>query len=286
MPHAPRTPGTPGTPGRRLRLSPIRPKGSVELDGYTMPVRKGEPPGDPIGTLAPFRPWSEFYDEFARAFDQGHHVTLVGRNGSGKTVLSQRVIDLRTYVAVAATKKRDPSLYAPLEKIGFEIVPYFYSEPLEHPRLIVRPEIPTIKELRPKQQRVFGEMLDEVYQLGDWCVYADEVRYLTDTLRLAEQFEVLWLQGRSLGVSVVAGTQRPVSIPREAFSQARHFFFFAEYEKDNVDRMGEFAGRDSDLVRKIVMRLPEFEFLYVNTVTGDLVRSKVELNPKDRPDAD
>lgn len=275
------SPRVPSGPRGRLRLSPIRPRGSVELDTHTLPVRKGEPPGDPIGKLIPFTPWAKFYPSFIRGFDQGHHVTIIGRNGSGKTRLAQRVIDVRDYVAVAATKKRDPSLYSPLERIGFEIVPEFYSDPREHPRLIVRPEAPGIRNLKPEQARVFGGMLDEIYEIGDWCVYADEVRYLTDTLRLAEEFEVLWLQGRSLGVSVVVSTQRPVSIPREAFSQARHFFYFAEHEKDNVDRMAEFVGKNQALVRYVVRELPEFEFLYVNTVTGTLARSKVEIDTKD-----
>lgn len=210
-------------------------------------------------------------------FEQGHHVTLVGRNGSGKTRLGIKIVDARQFVAVAATKKRDPSLYGPLKRIGFEIVPEFTSDPLEHPRLIVRPEMGDIVSARKNQREVFGAMLDEVFQIGDWCVYADEVRYLAESLRLADPLETLWLQGRSLGVSVVAGTQRPVSIPREAFSQARHFFFFAEYERDNIIRMSEFVGRNMDVVRYTLPELPEFEFLYVNTVSGVMVRSKVTL---------
>lgn len=270
---------TPSGPRRRLRLSPIRPQGSVGLDGVTLPVRKGEPVGEAIGGQIPFKPWHEFYPVFAREFEQGHHVTLVGRNGSGKTVLGQQVIALRDYVAVCATKNRDPSLYGPLEKDGFELVDEFTSEPLEHPKLIVRPELgEASRKALQAQSATFEEMLHEIFRVGDWCVYADEVRYLTDTLRLAEPFEILWLQGRSLGISVVAGTQRPVSIPREAFSQARHFFFFAEHEKDNVIRMSEFVGRNMELVRFVIPRLPEFEFLYVNTVSGKMLRSKVILD--------
>lgn len=277
----PPTPRRPTTPTGRLRLSPIRPRGSVQLDSGLLPVKRGEEPGDPIGQLVPFRPWGEFLDEFTRTFKQGEHITLVGRNGSGKTVLARHLITIRDYVVVFATKQRDPSLYEPLEDIGFQIVPEF-SEPAEtpseNPYLILRPPLPRPDRASIKAQAVeFAKALTEIWVAGEWCIFADEVRYLTDNLKLAEEFETLWLQGRSMGISIVAGTQRPVSIPREAFSQARHFFFFAEYERDNIIRMSEFVGRNQDVVRHIIPLLPEHEALYINNVSGRMYRTKVTL---------
>lgn len=252
--------------------------GSVELDAHRPPTqRKGDDPNDPVGTDVPFVRWADFYRKFSQQFEQGQHITCVGRTGSGKTVLLRKITVIREYVVVFATKQRDDSLYRPLEEAGFKIVSSFESDPKDHPRVILRPPLDSATRKAVAQQaEVFEDALLEIWKTGEWCIMADEVRYLTQTLRLGGTLEVIWLQGRSMGISVCVATQRPVSVPLEAFSQASHFFFFAEHEKDNVDRMSEFTGRHSRLVRDVIPRLPKYEVLYVNTETGYLARTKVE----------
>lgn len=270
---------TPRAPKGRLRLSPIRPLGSVELDAHRPPTqRKGDEPNPLVADEVPFVRWDKFLPDFAPRFEQGHHITCVGRTGSGKTILLRKVTLIRDYVVVFATKQRDDSLYKPLQAEGFKIVESFHSDPEEAPRLILRPPLPeATRKAVMAQGDVFEDALLEIWKTGEWCVMADEVRYLTQTLKLGGTLETLWLQGRSMGISIAVATQRPVSVPLEAFSQANHFFFFAEHEKDNVDRMSEFTGRHSRLVREIIPRLPKHEVLYVNVDSGYLARTKVML---------
>lgn len=260
-------------PGR-LRLSPVRSPASLQLDGQRTPVvRSRGTGGDP---LPPFVAWSDFYSDFASRYDQSHHVTLVGSNGSGKTTLARHLILLRRYVAVAATKVRDTSLYRPLEREGFVTVDAFTSDP-DQPRQIVNPQLEGVGlAARQHQQAVFGEMLSDIWQTGRWCIFADEVRYLTDNLKLATEMETLWLQGRALDISIVAGTQRPVGIPLEAFSQASHLFLARETDVRNIDRMAEFVAGDKEIVKYTIPRLPRYEFLYVELTTGRMARTKVE----------
>jgi hypothetical protein len=221
-------------------------------------------------------PWDRFVADFA--FEQGEHVTMVGATGSGKTTLAQKIIDYRTYVAVMATKNRDPSLYPVLLAKGYVLTDDPQLDFAETPKAIFRPklEAPTA-EAKATQQEAFRAVLVNIFNEGGWCVYGDEIRYLTQNLGLATELETLWLQGRSLGVSMVVSTQRPVSIPVIAFESATHLFLFRATDRANIQRASEFAAADADAIRYTLPRLPRYEVLHIDTRTGQMVRTKVNL---------
>lgn len=220
--------------------------------------------------------WDQFLAQFQ--FEQGEHVTMVGATGSGKTTLAQRMIDYRTYVCVMATKNRDPSLYPVLLAKGYTITDDPELDYRQHPKVVFRPklEAPTA-EAKVTQQEAFRELLVGVFNEGGWCLYGDEVRYLTQNLGLATELETLWLQGRSLGVSMVVATQRPVSIPVLAFESATHLFLFRATDRANIQRASEFAAADADAIRYTLPRLPRYEALYIDTRSGAMMRTKVKL---------
>jgi hypothetical protein len=244
-----------------LRLSPVRSEESVALDTE----RRGMPP---------YVRWDRFLERFD--WRQGQHVTLVGTTGSGKTTLARQILPRREFVVVLATKAKDSSLYDPLLRQGYELVEKFDPNPREHPRVIFRPRLsaPT-SEGRAEQKEAFRLALIDVFATGGWCVYADEVRYLTQYLGLQTEFETLWLQGRSLGVSLIVGTQRPVSIPLLAFDSADHLFLWRNTDRVNIQRMAEFAGASVEAARYTIPRLPRHEALYIATRTDEMVRTKV-----------
>lgn len=224
-------------------------------------------------------PWAEFAEWFT--YEQGEHVTLVGTTGSGKTTLARvLLLPQRDYVCVLATKMEDDSLYLPLQAAGYEITEDFNPEPEgdEPTKVIFRPPLwePSSEALN-EQAEAFRKCLIQVYQTGRWALYADEERYLTETLGLRAQFNVLYLQGRSQKTSIIGATQRPVSIPLEAFDQATHLFLWRNTDRYNVQRMAEFAGADVAMVRGIIPQLPQHEFLYIDTRSGYMARSKVSL---------
>lgn len=273
MPPAPRSPRRPG----RLRLQPIRSRQSIALDGARTPFIKASGRGGE--QLPPFVAWPEFYADFARRFEPGDHVTGVGATKSGKTTLLREIAYLRRYVAVAATKRRDSSLYEPLRDHGFQIVDAFVPEEAEElPRQIVKPELAGVDAgAVADQARTFADMIYEIWDLGRWSMFADEVRYLTKNLKLGVPMETLWLQGRSLEASVICGTQRPVGIPLEAFSQAMHLFIFRTTDEKDLERCSEFVSGDKQIVKYTAARLPKFEVLYVERETGRMCRTKVVL---------
>lgn len=254
-------------PQFRIRLPAARHERSVRLDGQSVRVRGGE-----TVTMPPFVRWRDFQKQFI--WKQGQHVTLVGPTNSGKTSLAREILPMRDYTVVLATKRRDSSLYDPLKKQGFIVQRHLDLDYEKFPKILFQPQMrtPTAEGLA-EQKEAFESALIEIFDEGSWCVYADEVRYLTDNLKLRGVFDVLWLQGRSLGITVVVSTQRPVSIPLLAFDQAFHIFCWRQTLKDDIQRISEFAGINSETVRYVLPRLPEHEVLYINTATGKLLRT-------------
>lgn len=228
---------------------------------------------DDVTTAVPFEPW----DVFLRRFDwrQGEHVTLVGANGRGKTTLELAILPQRRFVVFLGTKKRDSTQDALTGRMGYKLV----ADPDEiHPdvanRWVLRPPFPknaNVRALKSLHASIFRRALMKAFKQGGWTIVCDEVRYLTDYLGLADELELLWLQGRSLGATVVAGTQRPRHIPLEAYSQARHLFFWHTPDGGDVSRVAELASVNREAVAYTVPRLEGHKVLYVHPETGTLL---------------
>lgn len=227
----------------------------------------------------PFRPWDAFLREYPLRLyplKEAQHITLIGRQGSGKTTLAVKgILPLFKYVAVMATKAQDSSLYGPLRRLGYKTSDHPGLDYRKTPKVIFKPALasPT-KEAIANQREAFRSVLAVIFNEGNWVVYADEIRYLADNLGLSTELETLWLQGRSLKVTMIAATQNPVGIPREAFDQANHLFIWRQTEKQRVDRISEMVGSESDLIRALVPSLPPHEALYIRASDDAMVRTR------------
>lgn len=261
---------------RRLRFSPTRSQESVDFDTKKLRSRYGH-------FFAPqYEHWNEFYANFAATWNSdpeygAEHVIVVGQAGSGKTTLARELLQARDYVIVLGTKTRDPSLYDPLLKQGYTLQDNFDPTDLKHPKVIFRPPLdePTVEALT-RQRRAFREALLGIFNTGGWSIFCDELRYLTDTLKLNHEMDLLWLQGRSLWITIIGLTQRPVSVPLNAFEQATHFFLFRISGLNDRKRASEYTGTNAPVVFETVKALPHHEFLYVDKTHDELVRSRVE----------
>lgn len=252
----------------RINLRPIRSRESVALDSEQLRER---------GVQQSFRaPPYEGWESFDVRLDwrQGEHVTLAGGTGSGKTTFARQLLPRRRFIVVLATKKEDPSLYAPLLAMGFVVKTRWEPDTETHPWVIFKPPLTGGSAGKDAQREAFREVLIDVFETGGWCVYADEIRYITEFLGLQTEMELLWLQGRSMGVSIVAATQRPVSIPVLAF-EAQHLFVWRFSEKRDIDTISHFTGTLSPVVRQTIPRLPKHEVLHVQPEYGTASRTKL-----------
>jgi hypothetical protein len=272
-PRAPRAPRAPPPPRRAprlapLRFSPLRSSRSAELDAAQS--RSGF-------TLPPFVRWDQFMSSWT--WVQGEHITTIGPTGSGKTVLNRELLRRRDFVIVLGIKNRDPELYGPFQDEGYELVRKFEPEPPDDAateRVLLVPR--TDKhgaEGRTAKAKVFRQALNDIYDVGHWCVYCDDVQYMSDQLRLEPELEELWMIGRSEGVSVVASSQEPVNIPVMAYGMATHLFLFKNPDLYRARRMAELTGVNREVAQETIMRLPDHEFLYIDKSTTRMLRSTV-----------
>lgn len=217
-------------------------------------------------------PWDDFLKE--TSFRQGEHVTLLGPTGGGKTTLAVEILPQRRYVVAFGTKRTDPSL-SKLKRQGWKVIRE-WPPPPTYERVILWPKIEYMKDVK-KQQETFAQCMEHVYRVGGWTVYMDEIKYLTEWLKLSSHVELLLQQGRSINLTVIGGTQRPRDIPLVFYSQATHLFLWRDSDRYNLRRLGELGAFDSDAVQRTVMHLPHHQVLYLNTRTGQMIRTKVDI---------
>ena len=264
-PPLPRPPSIPP-----INLAPLRSRESVDLDERTTTTGEAWPP---------FVRWDVLLAEFV--WKQGEHLTVIGPPGVGKTVLVRELLKRRDYVVVLGVKNRDSELYGPFERMGYKLERNFNPQPPEDADESLVLFVPRTEkhgvEGRQAKARRFRQVLNDIYDIGFWTVYADDILYMADQLRLAPEFEELWILGRSEKVTVVASSQEPVNIPPMAYGFATHLFLFHNPDDKRAERMGELVGLNRRMVREVVLSLPPHEFLYVNKNTKRMVRSRVLL---------
>lgn len=224
---------------------------------------------EPIATIS-FDEWRSY---FARTWQQGEHVTILGHTGSGKTTMAYEILPIRDYVLILASKPKDRLITESKDR-GYHFAKEWPIDFHLYPRNVLWPKIARVEDLRT-QQAVFGRCLHDVYSGGGWTLYMDEVRYLSETLRLRKLLELLWLQGRSNDISLVATSQRPAWIPLEAYQSASHLFMFRESDMRNLQRLREIGGVDRDRLAYDLQRIPKHDCIYVNSRDGEMYRFNV-----------
>lgn len=226
-----------------------------------------------MAELAPQVPWPELLERLD--WRQGEHVSLVGPTGAGKTTLTLEILERRANVVVFANKPRDSSMDRLVRRPGWTKMARFEPKPGQR-RIVLWPKGKGLDDYLVVQRAAYKEALERIWADGHWCVAFDEVRYLCDDLGLKQYAETYWQQARALRISVVAATQRPVSVPVVMWDQATHLFMWRDNDDRNLKVIGGLGAIDAKAVRTYVSALAPREILYLNTRTGVLLRSTVE----------
>src|SRR6266511_2338369 len=184
--------------------------------------------------------WETFRKFFAKRWEQGQHVSIIGPTGRGKTTLAQAILPIRYWTVVCGTKKEDDSLASFAKKNHFKIQTQFRPD-YDKPKIIVWPKPTKITDVE-KQQLIFRETLSDIYDQGSWCLYIDETWYFEHNLRLGKYLETFWSQSRSSGITFVAATQRPRNVPVMMYDQCTHLFLFKVKDAYARKRIGEIGG--------------------------------------------
>jgi energy-coupling factor transporter ATP-binding protein EcfA2 len=243
-------------------------------------VARSHPPAgsalpEPAATSVPRIEWDAFLAEHF-TWRQGEHVTLIGPTGAGKTTLALALLPLRDYVIAFGTKPQDKTLDSLVKHDGWKLVRTWDAMPnavRTTLRVVFWPRFKTPAD-QPAQAYEIGQAMNNAFTQGSWCLFVDELWYMDHVLGLKRMIEALWTQGRSIGLSIVAGTQRPAHVSLLAYDQATHVFFWRDNDERNLKRISGMNGLNARLIRETVSGLDRHAVLYVNTRTGAMVVTK------------
>lgn len=241
----------------------------------------------PVSYEIPFVEWPALGAHLAQSWQQGQHVGLIGKTGSGKSHLALRLMEIKPFVIIVATKRYDPLLeeaskgYIVREDMS-EIPRTDEGYPI-HNKVIIWPGTALKNEdarLAAQKQSIVNT-LNTAERQRYWTVLIDDVMWVYDMLGLSKKLEAIWYQARSAGISLVAAAQRPVKTPRNMVAQASHLFLFSVSDKRDLEHFREIGGNIPPSV--IEETLPSLnasahEFLYVGVDDGTICRSIAPAN--------
>ncbi len=191
----------------------------------------------------------------------GEHVTLIGETGSGKTSLAYGMegkpglLDFRRY-AVALRSKGDDAKWLGSKRV-------FTAEPfMRDPKLLKIELFPR----RGSEAREFKAAIELVWKQKNQAIYFDEAFHTQKLLKLQPQIEDLMTRGRSLGITVINGLQRPVSVSRFCISQSTHVICFSEEGRDAKT----VADATSPRMLEAIEQLPRFYFAWFHRHTKQI----------------
>lgn len=193
-------------------------------------------------------------------------MAVIGRTGSGKSVLLSHLLSERPYRIIIRTKPDDVE-YPNVERVRTldRIRRGHYVYELEPPY--------------EEQRREIWKTMDFVWRTGGWCIVFDELFYAIDTLRLnvpevGSPIDKLLTQGRSKKITVVCGMQRPARITRFAISEATHVISFA-VEGREAKTIEEATNKEMGLT---VQRLGEYEFAWYHARSRTVWTGKLDID--------
>lgn len=218
--------------------------------------------------------WEAFLERFV--WQQGEHVALIGPTGSGKTTLALGLLPLRQYVIAYGTKPKDRTLDTLVKSSGWKLVRTVEKMPnviRGATRIVFWPKFVTPAD-QPRQAYEIAQSMNEAFVRGGWCLFIDELWYMEKVLGLTLLVQSLLTQGRSIGLSIVAGTQRPAHVTLLIYDQCTHLFLWRDNDERNLKRLSGINGLNAETIRSTVATLAPHEVLYVNTRTSYMAVTK------------
>lgn len=232
----------------------------------------------------PFYDWAAFIGQIFR-WRPGEHLGCIGPTGSGKTTLINALLPYRKYTTVIGTKPADDSLEHLITNDHYLLMNQWkdYS-PTIYPKRVLWPSARNVESIAQQRSEILTAMVamyresggyDKSYKgkrhYGGWCVVIDELWYVIHQLKLELTVKTYLQQARSIGITLVVGTQRPAFIPLEVYDQSTHLFFWRDNDETNLKRISGIGNQSSKLIKQIVSTLPMHHVLYIHTRTGQMV---------------
>lgn len=246
--------------------------------------------------LPEYVPWDVLGPEFFESWGypdgkfKPQHMAVYGPTGRGKShfeayILRERARLRGSRIIVIATKPADKTL----TRMGWPVVSKWppetgWTKKRDHFRqCIFWAKADGLDEEGQRRQAARIRALLEALWVPDsnTVVVFDEIAYIEIELRLGTVTSRYFREGRALGITVVASTQRPANVSRTMHSETDWSVFFAPKDEEDAERLAQIAGNKLYFKRALAMLdATKYEFLLVNNFTGEYYISSLPKNPK------
>lgn len=168
---------------------------------------------------------------------RGDRIVIIGRTGSGKSVLVRTLLASYSRAAYLDPKGRATLGDWP---IVYGSAAFTKAWPATTPRIIVRPG--------PGEDR--HRWLDDcawhVFRTGETAFALDDTMGVVSANRSSPGLDACHGQGREIGITSYTCTQRPSKIPPAIMSECDHVFVFTLNRRDDretvADIIGDYSG--------------------------------------------
>lgn len=160
---------------------------------------------------------------------------VCGQTGTGKTRLIEALIPLmarKTHVVLYDTKGEMFGRGGYPEGL---LLTRISQLPSARAR-VIHLRLPIHDQTDETHDRFYGWIFDR----GDTMVVTDEMSMVMDGYQVPDGFRACACQGRSRGVGMINGSQRPASIPVVARSEAQRYCCFELALRDDRKAVGEY----------------------------------------------
>lgn len=246
------------------------------------------------GKLYPQRvPWAVLAPDFIEAWGrpggkwQPEHVEVLGPTGSGKSywekwVLLERVRLRRSAVVILLTKPADKTL----AELDWPVVtrwpPSQWND--KHRQVVFHARSHGLgRAARARQAEQVEQLLDGLWHPDSNVVLAvDEIAYVEQELGLRTHMTTFFREGRTLGITIMASTQRPAGVSRAVHSETAWCVAFAPKDEEDAERMAQILGEKKHY-KEVLMDLDreKREFVLVHNLTREAYISHIP-GPKKR----
>lgn len=244
-------------------------------------------------------PWTELGPAFIETWGhdergklRAEHWEIEGQSGDGKsylagTAMQQRAQKWGTAELAVITKQTDDSI--PL--LGWpEVSSFAELRQRKYLQAVFWPKTTLKGEEREKfHEAAIYELLTELWpapgEQANIVIYFDEIRYVEGLIgpagkrkRLKGMVRMYWREGRSHGISIIAGAQRPLEMVRDMHSEARWRAVFCPADEADMERFAELLGPAKlwiPVLRSLNKQL--HEFVLANNQTRDIYITWVDV---------